>query len=261
MQGRSALQVTWHVWHAVFMREIMARITADRMAAPWLIIEPVLHVFVMIGVRQLIGRGQLIPGADFISWLLLGILAFFVFRDVMTRSMNAINANQALFAYRQVHPFDPVFIRAVVELLLRSAVMLLMIGALNLVGHSLWPVNAIQALEAWLALWCFGFGCGLVFSVAITMLPESGNVVPLMIIPLYVLSGVMVPLQYLPHEIREVLILNPLVHGVEAIRLGFFPTYQVPYEVDLSYLWLWACSALLLGLMLHVRYKRRLTAQ
>ncbi len=261
MQNRSALQVTWHVWHAVFMREIMARVTADRMATPWLIIEPVLHVTIMIGIRHLLGRSQMIPGADFIGWLLLGIMAFFLFRDSMTRSMSAINANQALFAYRQVHPFDPVFIRALIELMLRTAIILLLIGALNLFDHPLWPVDGLQALEAWLALWCLGFGAGLLFSVLLTVLPESGKVVPLLIVPFYVLSGVMIPLQYLPHSLREVLILNPIVHGLETIRLGFFSTYHLPYKVDLTYLWLWSCSVLLLGLMLHVRYKRRLTAQ
>ncbi len=260
MQQRSCLQVTWHVWHAVFMREIMARITADRMAAPWLVIEPILHIAVMIGIRQLLGRNQLIPGADFVSWLLVGILAFFLFRDALTRSMNAINANQALFAYRQVHPFDPVFIRAFVELLLRSSIFLLLILLLNLFDHPLWPIEALNALEAWLALWCLGFGLALIFSVGLTILPESGNVVPLLIIPLYVLSGAMIPLQFLPHGLREVLVYNPLVHGIETIRLSFFSTYHVPFTVDMTYLWLWSCNCLLLGLMLHVRYKRRLAA-
>lgn len=261
MQERSCLQVTWHVWHAVFMREIMARITADRMAAPWLILEPLLHIGVMIGVRHIIGRGQVIPGADFISWLLLGIMSFFLFRDAMNRSMKAISANQALFAYRQVHPFDPVFIRAIIELMLRSAIMVLLIVCLNLAGHPLWPHEALIALQAWFALWFFGFGLGLCFAVLTTLLPESANIVPLMIIPLYVLSGVMIPLHFMPHSVREVLLLNPLVHALDTIRQSFFAMYHVSYEPDMRYVWSWACAAVLLGLMLLVRYKRRLTAQ
>jgi capsular polysaccharide transport system permease protein len=261
MQERSSLQITWHVWHAVFMREIMARITADRMATPWLIIEPLLYIGLMIGVRKLMSQNELIPGADVVGWLLLGIMAFYLFRDALTRSMHAIEANHALFAYRQVHPFDPVFIRAIVELLLRTAVLLLLLFFINLFGHEMLPVEALRGIEAWLALWCLGFGLALILSVAMAVLPEIGKVVPLLMLPMYVLSGVMIPLQFLPYSLRESLVYNPLVHGIEAVRLSFYPSYHVPYPIDMTYLWLWACNSLLLGLILHVRYKRRLTAQ
>ena len=41
----------------------------------------------------------------------IGMLAYFMFQRTATQVMNAISANQALFAYRQVKPADTVLVR------------------------------------------------------------------------------------------------------------------------------------------------------
>lgn len=261
MQRRNAWQVTLHVWHALFMRELTARMTSDRMAAVWLFLEPAFHVMIMIGLRQLIGAGRVVPGVDFVSWLLTGIMAFFLFRDTFTRSMNAISASQALFAYRQVLPFDTVFIRGVLEGILRTVTLLLMAGAVVFYGIALNPNDPLGALAIWFTIWLLGMGCGLVCSVCITFLPESAKFVPILLMPIYVLSGAMVPIQILPHSFREFLLYNPMLHAVESFRLSIFPNYHAVNGIDLLYLQQWAMCTLLLGLMLQFRYRARLKAQ
>jgi len=261
MQRRSSWQVTLHVWHAMFMRDLTARMTADRMAAVWLFLEPVLHVMVMIGVRQLIGSGRIVPGVDFVCWLLIGIMAFFLFRDTLTRSMNGIAASQALFAYRQVLPVDTVLIRAVLEGILRTVTLLLMCGAVVFYGLDLIPHDPLGALAVWGYIWILGLGCALICSVLMTLLPELGKLVPILLMPMYILSGAMLPIQMFPYSLREYLLYNPMLHGVEAFRLCIFPNYHSMTGIDLMYLQQWAISTLLLGMLLQVRYQARLKAQ
>lgn len=261
MQRRTCWQVTLHVWHAMFMRDLTGRMTADRLAAVWLFLEPALHVLVMIGIRKLIGSARVVPGVDFVCWLLMGIMAFFLFRDTLTRSMNGIAASQSLFAYRQVLPVDTVLVRAVLEGILRSISLVLMSGAVAFYGLALNPHDPLAAIAIWCWIWLLGLGCALVCSVLVTMLPEAAKFIPLFLMPMYVLSGAMVPPQILPYGLREYLLYNPMLHGVESFRLAVFPSYHTINGIDLMYLQQWAICSVLLGLMLQVRYQARLKAQ
>lgn len=258
---RSPWRVTAHVWHALFMREALARVTADRIAWFWLMAEPIAHVVLLVWVRTLIGHAQLIPGADFVPWLVTGVTTFILFRNQMTRGMNAISANRALFAYRQVHPADTLFVRSGLEGILSTIVLLALIVAFTLLGESLIPHDPLYVMAMWGLVWLFGLGAGLVFSVVVTVLPELQKFISMIMFPLYFLSGVMIPVQYFPQDIRYYLLFNPVLHLIENIRHGFFEGYRLIDGVNLLYPTWWILGILLLGLLLHVRYKVRLLAQ
>lgn len=261
MQLRSPWQVSVHVWHALFMRETTARISGDRFGWTWLLVEPIAHLVILISVRQLMGRLNLTSGAAFIPWLIIGIMAFLLFRNAMNRSMNAITANRGLFAYRQVHPFDTVLIRAVLEGVLKSVVLVIMVFGASFLGHDILPDNAIMAGWVWLNIWLLGLGFGLLFAVAITLVQELAKIIGMITFPLYFLSAVILPIQLTPHYLQDYLLYNPVLHGVEALRLTFFEHYRTIDGISLLYLQLWSASILLLSLMLHIRLKTRLMAQ
>ncbi|MFP3355396.1 ABC transporter permease, partial [Pseudoalteromonas sp. SIMBA_153] len=77
-----------------------------------------------------------------------------------------------------------------------------------------------------LSLWCLGLGAGLVVSVAATMIPELGKIVRMLSLPLLIISGVIFPLNQMPHWLLEYLMLNPIPHALETLRLGFFESYR-----------------------------------
>lgn len=258
INARSPWQVTAHVWHALFLREAMARVTADRIAWFWLLAEPIAHVLLLVGVRTMIGHVRLIPGADFIPWLVTGVTAFILFRNQVNRGMNAISANRALFAYRQVHPADTVLVRSGLEGTLSTIVMMVLVFVFALLGQDIIPGDPLKVMAFWVLIWLFGLGAGLVVSVLVTILPESQKFISMIMFPLYFLSGVIIPIQYFPKEILEYLLYNPLVHAIEFIRAGFFEGYRVVDGISALYLGYWVVGALLLGLLLHVRFKARL---
>ncbi|MDV6328067.1 MULTISPECIES: ABC transporter permease [Idiomarina] len=257
---RSPWLVTWHVYTALFMREFIARLTQDRFAPVWLFLEPILHVVLLVAVRDLIGRGRIVPGAEFIPWLVIGLLTYFLFRSLWNRGMTAINGNKALFCYRQVHPTDTVIIRCAMEAKLHSVVTLIMITVFVMLGFDMVPADPLGAIEVWLAVILLGLGMAMSFSVLVTFFPEAAKIVALVSLPLYLLSGVMIPIQLMPHGIQEYLLYNPMLHAIELIRGSFFSTYHMVRDVELSYVYEWGVCTLLLGLALQVRYKMRMVS-
>lgn len=259
---RTPWQVTRSVWYAMFMREAVSRTMADRMGWFWMIFEPMAFVLIMIGIRvHLRGIDRFIVNADFIPWMIAGLMGFFLVREGMMRGLGAINASSALFAYRQVQPFDPVLVRHFLEGMLRTFIFLLFIVGAELLGVALIPDNGIAALGWWISLWSLGLGLGLITSVAGTLVPEVGILVRMLSMPLLILSGVIFPLNQLPHWLLEYLMYNPIVHGLELLRAGFFDGYKVVHGTSATYFWGFTLITITLGLLMHLRFKEKLKAK
>lgn len=262
MKKRTPWQVTRAVWYAMFMREAVARTMADRMAWFWMLAEPILMVSIMIFVRTVIlGRNRFLYNADFVPWLIVGLLGFFLFRENMMRSLGAVESNSGLFAYRQVKPVDSVLVRCFLEGILKSLILVLFILGGYLLDLKLIPDLALEAMFAWISLWLLGLGVGLVVSVLAGLVAEIGIIVKLLSLPLLILSGVILPVTILPHFLQPYVLMNPITHGLESLRLGFFEHYVTLPGINLLYLWYWIIGSIALGLLLHMRFEMRLKAQ
>ncbi|GGW48527.1 ABC transporter permease [Alishewanella tabrizica] len=259
--ARSPYKVTLHVWHALFMREASARITGDRLGWTWIFIEPLVHILLFVAIRQLMGRVRHIAGAEFIPWFITGMVIYLMFSTVMNRSMGAISASRALFAYRQVHPVDTIVVRAILEVLIKVIVLLLLVGGAAFLEYDILPANALAAASVWCTMWIFALGVGLVFSVIVTTIQEMAKFIGMVTFPLYFLSGVMIPVQVLPHSLQTVLLFNPILHIVESFRLAFFTNYQSIYGINMQYVMFWTLSLVVFGLMLQIRFKNRLMSE
>lgn len=258
--ARTSTTVTLSVWRALFLREAVSRLAAGRMAWLWLLLEPMIHVLFLMIILTVVSV-RTIGGVDTAVWLMVGMLAFFMFRRTGTQAMNAVSANQALFAYRQVKPVDTVLTRAVLEGFLTLLTAIILFCGVALFGLAVIPADPLAVLEAFLGLWLLGLGFGLMTSVASELVPELGRITGLLMTPLYFLSGVMFPVATVPEPYRDWLMFNPLVHGLEAARLGFAPYYQSAPELSIAYLYGFALVFIFFGLALHVRFATRLATQ
>jgi capsular polysaccharide transport system permease protein len=206
-------------------------------------------------------RQGAIAGVDITLFLITSVLSFFLVRNIATRSMDAITANAPLFAYRQVRPVDTVLVRAALEVLLIAVVMIVAFTGLGLFGYDVMPQDPLQVFYALTLLAFSGLGFGLFFSAAGNLVPELARIGRMIFRPLYLLSAVVYPAFIIPQPYREFLMLNPLVHGIESVRAGFFSTYQQVPETDLSYLAIFALVSVFVGLALQVRFQQRLIAR
>jgi capsular polysaccharide transport system permease protein len=102
---------------------------------------------------------------------------------------------------------------------------------------------------------------GLLSSVGATLVPELGKIIGIISLPLLIISGVIFPINQLPHWLLEYLMLNPIPHGLEFLRLGFFENYKVINGASITYFWLITLSLNALGLLMHLRFVDRLKAK
>jgi capsular polysaccharide transport system permease protein len=257
MSARSPLSVTLSVWQAIFLREAVDRLFDMRGAWFWLFAEPVSHIGFLVFMWTVI-RARTIGGLDVFVWLSVGLLAFFLFRRTAVQVTHAVDSNRPLFAYRQVKPFDPAIARAVLEAFLMAIVSAIILGAGILLGHGSLPDDPLLALCAAFGLWLFGLGYGLIASVWMELAPEMEHIFKILMMPLYLISGVIWPLASIPPAFRELLMLNPITHALELVRLGFVPHYNAAPGVDIGYLYAWAVSSVFVGLVLYRRFALQL---
>lgn len=259
---RTSLEITVSVWKALFLREAVTRVSHRRFAWIWLLLEPVFHIAYLLVLYAVI-RMRSVGGIDTPLWVMVGLLTYFMFQRCGQSTMHAVNANQALFKYRQVKPVDTVLVRAALEGLLMIMISIICFIGAALFGLSphLLPADPLAVAEALVAMWLMGLGYGLITSVAVELIPELHHIIGMLMTPVYVLSGVIFPLGSLPSPYREWLLFNPLTHGVEAARLGFAPHYQVSPELSIAYVYGCALVTVFIGLALHTRFSRRLVTQ
>jgi capsular polysaccharide transport system permease protein len=258
--ARTPTSITLSVWKALFLREAVNRLRTGRAAWLWLLLEPVIYIVSLMIIFTVI-RMHAVGGIDSALWVMVGMLAFFMFNRPATRSMNAITANRALFTYRQVKPVDTVLVRVSLEGFLMILVSIILFAGAGLFGLAINPVDPLIVLEAFFGLWIVGAAFGLIASVAIELIPEAAKVIEFMSKPVYFLSGAIFPIAMVPPPYREWLLLNPVAHGLEAARLGFAPHYHAVPELSVTYLYGFGLTALFLGFALHHRFARKLVTQ
>lgn len=250
---RSSISITWVVWKALFLREAVARISAGRAAWVWILAEPVVHlIFLNVIFGAILQR--MTGGIEAGPFITTGILGFLMCSHTAMKSKEAIKANNALFTYRQVRPVDTVLVRAALEAMLVLVSGLFLLAGLSLCGIDIMPQDPLRVIGAVIALWFLGVGLGLMLSVAGELIPELGKVVDMLFRPLYLLSGIMYPVTAVPVAYQGWILANPLIHGIESMRLGFFAQYHTAEGVSVSYLAGFALMTLLMGLALHVRF-------
>ena len=250
---RNPLSVSFAVWRAIFLREALDRLFDMRAAWFWLLAEPVMHIaFIAFAMGAM--RVRTVGNADVVVWIMLGMLAFFLFRRTAVQVTYAVDSNRPLFAYRQVKPFDPAIARAVLEAFLMVIIAAIILFAAAFFEHDSFPVDVALVGYALFGLWLFGLGYGLIASVLMELVPEMEHVLKILMMPLYLISGVIMPIASLPLPYRDILMINPIAHGLELVRLGFFPYYHHVPSLSLAYLYAWAVVSVFLGLILYRRF-------
>jgi capsular polysaccharide transport system permease protein len=260
-RARSSFAVTLGVWKALFLREALMRVARDRSGGVWMIVEPVAHIGFLMWLFLIGFRQRHVAGVDSSVFIMLGVLAFFLPRNMMNRGMRAVDASDALYSYRQVRPVDAVIARILVESLLGVLLFFVVIAGAALLGFPVYPADPLAILAALGGLWLAGLGMALTLSVLGSFSFEAQRTVRLLLGPLYVFSGVLFPSAGVPLAMRDWLLLNPLLHGVESVRMGFAPMYHAASGINLAYLYQVGMVLVFLGLALHVRYERFLVSR
>ena len=100
---------------------------------------------------------------------------------------------------------------------------------------------------------------GALACVGATLTPDVAQVVPIILRPLYFISGVFFSVEVIPSEYRPWLLWNPVLHALEIIRGAYFTAIDTHYG-DPGYLAVWVVASLALGLVTFHVYRNRMVA-
>jgi capsular polysaccharide transport system permease protein len=254
--ARGAL-VQFQVVHALVLRETRTRFGANQLGYLWAVLEPLMWVGTFWATYVLANR-KVPADMGVVAFLGTGIVTYSMFQNTAVRSGEAINGNRGLLFYPQVQPLDLIFARGALEIATYCAVFLLIMGG-NAMGEQELPrVDDILYVMLGLGLAALlGAGLGLV----LCMLGEISNMVqrlrgPLMR-PLFWMPGLFFTLEDAPEGARKYLLFNPVLHVVEIVRDGWFPSYDSP-SADPGYVAYWILGLVLAGLLLERVVRRRI---
>jgi len=254
---RTPLRITLSVWKALFLREAVTRLSAGRAAWLWLMLEPLIVIIFHLYWYSALHVGSMF-GMDIAIWFMLGFSGYFLFTRVGNQCMNAVDANQTLFSYQLVKPVDTVITRAYLETFIMTVTVSLLIIVVSILDLPIKLTDPLLAITAWVGLATLGLGYGLIFSVINELIPEVEKLLKFTLLPLYFLSGVLIPVMSIPEPYYDWLMLNPIIHGIEFLRLSFGNHYIVAPNLSLIYLYGFSLSSVLIGLALHVKFATKL---
>ncbi len=243
---------------ALLVREMQTRASNHWLGYLTVIVEPLLHVAVLLFVLGQAGR-TLLPGLDMAVFFACGVVSFIFMRTAANQVGNALTANKPLFFYRQVQPAYTFMSRLLLETgLFVVNVMLLAAVGLALERHFQFaPVGL--AILVFLVLTVLALGLGMVMALIHHVSPHSRIWTGSVMRVLYYISCVFYPIFLLPEPVQLLFYVNPVVHLMELVRYVVVPGYPLAAGVSLGYAAFWALGSLAVGLVMYRRLRRRLS--
>jgi capsular polysaccharide transport system permease protein len=240
-----AAQRLGRVVFALILREIRTRYGHTLIGYAWAPIEVVLHLVIMMAMFTALGRhGPL--GMSLEMLILTGLIPYFMFQKVATRLVGALKANNALLQLPPVKNVDVFFARAILEFITMIAIALILHALIMMIGHGAMPRDIVTAFTAALMLALLGFGLGMTAGVLAQIIKSFDIVFRLCIMPLYLTSGVFFSVERLASPMRDILLYNPILHGVEWYRSAFVEGYG-RFSLDIPYLVMWTSVLVIVG--------------
>lgn len=235
------------IW-ALLLREMLTRFGRSNLGVAWLLLEPMLFTatITMLWATVRVGHAT---HMDVIAFAVTGYSTVLLWRNAATRCTKAVETNLGLLYHRNIKVTDLFAARILLELVGATASFMALVALLVFVGWVAPPADMLTVAIAWLMLAWFGTGLALVVGA----LTERSDLFERFWHPvayiLFPLSGAMFMVDWLPPAAQQAVLWLPMVHGVEALRQGYFGD-AITTHYDLGYLAVANMILLLIGLIL-----------
>lgn len=237
-QGRALL--------ALMLRDIRTRFFGHGLGFLLAIAWPLLHVLVLLGFYHALGRAT--PyGEDLLLFFATALGPFMAFSYLSRFAMLSVIQNRPLLNFPAIRPLDIVYARCILETLGSICMMIVLFGILWVLGVDIRPHDPVQAVYAFSSALLLGVCLGLLNAVITMAMPGWATVYSLMIVLLYLTSGVIFVPDTLPEQLRDIVVWNPALHSVEWMRQAYFPSYGKE-ALDKTYLFSFCLISLFAGL-------------
>lgn len=238
---QKAAVVQARVIGSLVLRETRVRYGRSELGYIWALANPIAWIVVISLLFSM--RGVSAPHGESMGlFVALGVVPFRLYGELANQCGNAINSNQALLNFPIVKELDSIVARAILEFSTFILILTIIISGMILFSGAPLPSNLLVIGEGLAGIALFGFGVGTINAVMSVKIPSWMNVYKLLSTPLLWISGIFYSLESIPPVFRDVLVWNPIIHGVEYVRLGYFQHYRDTH-VSISYLF--ACGLIL----------------
>jgi capsular polysaccharide transport system permease protein len=252
-----ALKTQFRVVHALMLREVKTRFGRQKLGYFWAIVEPMTFVGVFTFVYLLAEKNRF-EGMPVTLFFTCGAVPYVLFRDCLISVMMSGNSNRPLLVFPQVTPLDLVLSRFALELATYTlSFTLIILGVAAVTGP--FVVEDFLRTYFWLAMFAvIGSGCGAGFAGLAAIYPSVERLVPMVLgRPMLFLSGVLFTAEMLPVAVRDLALINPLLHMTELVRSGFFTEFESAHA-DPAYALTWVFASAFLGLLIHRGLRNRI---
>lgn len=243
------------VIRALFMREVLTRFGRHNIGFLWLFVEPMLFT---LGVTTLWYFANANHGSNLpiVAFALTGYSSVLLWRNMPSRCVAAIEPNLPLLYHRQVRLIDVYAARILLEA--AGATMSFTILSIVYIGLE-WihpPEDILKVILAWILLAWFGGALALLIGT-LAFFSETVEKLwhPLSYI-IFPLSGSAFLVDAIPPQAQKVVLILPMVHGIELLREGYFGS-KVRSIYDIDYMVIVTLAMTVTGLLLLRMVSRR----
>ena len=168
-----------------------------------------------------------------------------------------VESNLSLMNYQRIKPIDPLISRAILEIIISAASMAIILGAFYWAGYTFLWNNTLGFIAVFMLTCAFSFGIGCIFAVISLLFQEFKKIAPIVIRPMFFISGIFFSTNSIQENLLPYLLWNPVLHAIELGRSVMFVEYESNHA-SWPYLSLSAFVSLALGLSLFRLYQKKL---
>lgn len=231
---------------ALLMREILTRYGRNNIGFLWMFVEPMMFTLGVTALWAMYGaqHGSSLP---IVAFAITGYSSVLLWRNMTARCIGSVGPNLSLMYHRHVKVDDIFAARLLLEAtgatmsFITLSIIFIAIGWINP------PEDTTKVVAAWLLLAWFGAS----LAVLLGAWSEQSELVDKVWHPvsyiMFPLSGAAFLVDALPKPVQDLVLLLPMVHGVELLRDGYFGS-AVKTHYDIGYMCLCCSVFSLLGL-------------
>jgi capsular polysaccharide transport system permease protein len=256
----AAFEERGRVISALIFRELKTRFGDARLGVAWVLLEPLIHLAIILSLRYVIGRLGYHPTINSQMFLITGIVPFLFFRTTITRIMKTVDANKALLVFHQIRIPDLVAARIVLEITIYIGVFTVILMLFYLMGFTDVSIKSPQdLLLVSILLWFSALSAGLFCMIMNAIFPLTEKIVSVVLRVMYLASGVIFLYEMIPYQYRIYVIYNPVLHLINMVRESFFT--QIAYDatfMNAQYVFTFFGVMFASSILLIISYKKHL---
>ncbi len=242
MDGVITTQV--RVIGALVLRETRTAFGDTQLGYLWAIVNPALSTLVLVLIFSSLGRSPAF-GTSFALFFATGILPFQTYSKLSNSLMTAINTSRGLLSYPLVNETDILLSKYILIVLTYLMIIILFFWLIIWGDEAPLPVRVEECASAFLVLTLLGLGAGTTNAVLFRLWPTWKQLESIISRPLFFLSAIFYVPDDFPTHVVKVLSWNPVLHGIEWFREGYYGNY---HSSVLSKSYLITCVTILLVL-------------